>query len=187
MARLTPIEPVEAPPAVRELYTRLREALLIEPNNFFKTMGHSPELLAPLIEFSRVMLEGGVLERRLKEWVILQIARLHHCDYVYGAHKQALSRALTSDAIGERDMPFDTSTFTAADKLAIRYAGQVSTSEVDDATYREIEATFTSEEIVELTVLAGYYTFICRTVNALGIDNDQMRFLEEQELEKGSR
>lgn len=183
MARLTPIEPDKASPTVQALYRRLQEGLLIEPNNFFKTMGHAPELLAPLIEFSRVMLESGVLERRLKEWVILQIARLHHCDYVYGAHKQALSRALTSDAIGERDMPFDTSTFTPEDKLAIRYAGQVSTSEVDDATFREVEATFTSEEIVELTVLAGYYTFICRTVKALAIDNDKMKFLEHQEVE----
>lgn len=183
MARLTPIEFNEASPPVQALYTRLREGLLIDPNNFFKTMGHHAELLGPLIEFSRVMLESGVLERRLKEWVILQIARLHHCDYVYGAHKQALSRALMSDAIGERDTPLDTSTFTPADKLAIRYAGQVSTTEVDDATYAEVAATFSPEEIVELTVLAGYYTFICRTVNALQIDNDKMRFLQPQEVE----
>jgi 4-carboxymuconolactone decarboxylase len=183
MARLTPIESEQASPTVQALYKRLREGLMIEPNNFFKTMGHAPELLDPLVEFSRVMLEAGVLERRLKEWVILQIARLHHCDYVYGAHKQALSRALTSDAIGERDMPFDTSTLTAADKLAIRYAGQVSTSEVDDATYIEVAETFTPEEIVELTVLAGYYTFICRTVNALKIDNDSMKFLKPQAVE----
>lgn len=181
MARIQPIEPDKAPPAVREVYTRLRNALLIEPNNFFKTMGHAPDLLGPLVELSGVMLEAGSLERRLKEWVILQIARLHHCDYVYGAHKQALSRALMSDAIGERDMPLDTSTFTPADKLAIRYATQVSTTGVDDATFHELEATFTTEEIVELTVLAGYYTFICRTVNALAIDNDTMKFLEPQE------
>ena len=101
MARLKPIEPAEASPAVLALYERLREGMMIEPNNFFKTMAHSPGILAPLIEFSAVMLEGGVLERRLKEWVILQIARLHHCEYVYGAHKHALSRALMSDAIGD--------------------------------------------------------------------------------------
>lgn len=178
MARIQPIEPDKAVPTVQAVYQRLRGALLIEPNNFFKTMGHAPDLLGPLVELSGAMLEGGVLERRLKEWVILQIARLHNCDYVYGAHKQALSRALTSDAIGERDMPLDTSTFTAADKLAIRYAGQVSTSVVDDSTFQEVEATFTNEEIVELTVLAGYYTFICRTVNALQIDNDELKFLE---------
>lgn len=181
MARIPPIEPDKAPPAVREVYTRLRSALLIEPNNFFKTMGHAQDLLPPLVELSGAMLEAGVLERRLKEWVILQIARLHHCDYVYGAHKQALSRALMNEAIGERDTPLDTSTFTAADKLAIRYATQVSTSEVDDATFRELEETFTKEEIVELTVLAGYYTFICRTVNALAIDNDTLKFLETTE------
>ncbi|MDB5098813.1 MAG: hypothetical protein JWM80_3234 [Cyanobacteria bacterium RYN_339] len=183
MARIPPIEPDKAQPQVREVYTRLRTALLIEPNNFFKTMGHAPDLLAPLVELSGAMLEAGTLERRLKEWVILQIARLHHCDYVYAAHKQALSRALMSDAIGERDTPLDTSSFPASDKLAMRYATQVSTSEVDDATFKELEATFSTEEIVELTVLAGYYTFICRTVNALSIDNETLKFLETSEAQ----
>lgn len=181
MARIKPLEAQEASPAIRALYGTLREELLIEPNNFFKTVAHAPELLGPLIAFSRVLLEEGVLDRRLKEWVILQTGRMNSCDYVFEAHKQALSRAIMADVIGERRQPLDTSMLADTEKLALRYAGQVMANAVDDETFAELEAAFTREEVVELTVLAAYYNFICRAVNALAIDTDQLTFLAPKE------
>jgi alkylhydroperoxidase family enzyme len=179
MARINPIEPQEAPPVVKSLYETLRADLGIEPNNFFKTMAHNPELLRPLIEFSRVMLEGGLLPRRLKEWVILQIGRAHQCDYVYNAHKMALSRALMGDVLGDTGpVSLDASSLKKEEQLAIRYAGQITANNVEDETFKEVQATFSTPELIELTVLASYYNFICRTVNALQIDPDKLTFLE---------
>jgi alkylhydroperoxidase family enzyme len=178
MARIAPIEPAQATPEVRSLYETLRADLGIEPNNFFKTMAHNPELLKPLIEFSRAMLEGGDLPRRLKEWVILQIGRAHDCAYVYNAHKMALSRALMVDVLDESAFGMDATSLKKEEQLAIRYASQITANEVDDETFKEVQATFTPSELIELTVLAGYYNFICRTVNALQIDTDKLTFLE---------
>jgi alkylhydroperoxidase family enzyme len=178
--RIHPVEPSEATPEVKALYQQLTASLGIEPNNFFKTMGRNPELLKPLIDFSEVTLEKGKLERRLKEWVILQIGRLHNCDYVYEAHKQALSRALMSEVLDDRRKPLDTSSFADRDKLAIRYAGLITTNSVDDEIFAELRQAFSEEEIIELTVLAAYYTFICRVVNAFGIEFDEIQFLEPQ-------
>lgn len=178
MSRIPPIQPKEASPAVGALYQQLRQDLVIEPNNFFKTIAHAPDLLGPMIAFSRVLLEEGSLDRRLKEWVILQIGRLNDCAYVFEAHKQALSRAIMADVIGERRQPLDTSVLDDAEKLAIRYAAQITANNVDDATFQEVQQAFTKEEIVELTVLASYYNFICRAVNALAIDTDELTFLE---------
>lgn len=180
MARINPVEPAQATPEVQALYEDLRRELGIEPNNFFKTMGHSAVLLGPMIAFSNAMLEKGRLERRLKEWVILQIGRIHNCDYVYEAHKHALSRAIMRDVLDDRHKPLDTSSFSEAEKLAIRYAQQVSSGEVDDAVFAELRTIFDEEQIVELTVLAGYYNFICRVVNALGVESDKLKFLEQQ-------
>lgn len=180
MPRLTPVQPDQASPEVKELYKHLRDSLGIEPNNFFKSFGRNPEILKPLIDFSAATLESGKLERRLKEWVILQIGRLHNCDYVYEAHKQALSRALMSEVLDDRRQPLDTSSFAERDKLAIRYAGLVTANAVDDEIFAELRQEFTEEEIVELTVLASYYNFICRVVNAFGIEFDEIQFLEPQ-------
>lgn len=181
MARINPLETQDAPPAVRALYGTLRQELMIEPNNFFKTIANAPDLLGPMIAFSRALLEEGVLDRRLKEWVILQTGRLNHCDYVFDAHKQALSRAIMADVIGERRQPLDSSVLDAKEKLALRYAGQITANAVEDETFAELEGAFTGEEIVELTVLASYYNFVCRAVNALKIDTDKLTFLEPQE------
>lgn len=179
MARIAPVEPTEATTEVQGLYTKLRADLGIEPNNFFKTMAHNPELLAPMIEFSKVMLEGGALPRRLKEWVILQIGRAHDCAYVYNAHKMALSRALMVDVLDDHTIAgLDSSSLKKEEQLAIRYAGQITDNAVDDETFKEVQATFSPDEVMELTVLAGYYNFICRTVNALQIDTDKLTFLE---------
>lgn len=185
MARIAPVEPRDASREVRSLYDLLRQDLKIEPNNFFKSMAHHPELLRPLIEFSRVMLEGGVLDRRLKEWVILQIGRQCNCDYVYLAHKHALSRAIMNDVIDDRRLPLDTSSFSQAEKVAIRYAQQITENAVDDATFAEVRRTFNDEELTELTVLAGYYNFICRTCNALEIDMDTLQFLNPHLTDAG--
>lgn len=182
MSRISPIQPSEATPAVSALYQQLRQELTIEPNNFFKTLAHNPDALGPVIALSRVMLEEGRLERRLKEWVILQIGRLNNCDYVFEAHKQALSRAIMADVIGERRQPLNTSMLDDAEKLAIRYAAQITANAVEDATFAEISEAFTPEEVVELTLLASYYNFICRAVNALAIDTDELTFLEPQTL-----
>lgn len=179
MARISPIEPAQADAEVASLYSTLRADLGIEPNNFFKTMAHNPELLEPLIAFSRAMLEGGSLPRRLKEWVILQIGRTHECAYVYNAHKMALSRALMVDVLDDHTIAgLDSSSLKKEEQLAIRYAGQISDNSVDDETFKEVQATFSKSELIELTVLAGYYNFICRTVNALEIDTDKLTFLE---------
>lgn len=181
MARIDPIEPQQAPPAVAALYDKLRQDLGIEPNNFFKTMGHSPVLLKPLIEFSHAMLENGRLDRRLKEWVILQIGRLNDCAYVYEAHKHALSRVIMRDVLDDRQPSLDMSSLSEEEKLAIRYAHQVTANSVDAETFQELSARFDKEQIIELTVLASYYNFICRAVNALDIQTDVMTFLEAQE------
>ena len=180
MARIPPLDPSAASAPVQALFARLRRDLYIEPNNFFKTMGHAPDLLAPLIAFSRVLLEEGVLDRRLKEWVILQIGRLNACDYVFEAHKQALSRAILADVIGDRGTPPDPAVLDEAELLAIRYAGLISANAVDDATFAEVQDAFTDRELVELTTLAAYYTFICRIVNALGVEPDELTFLASQ-------
>lgn len=181
MARIEPIEPQNATPTVGALYDQLRKDLNIEPNNFFKTMGHSPVLLKPLIDFSFAMLENGRLERRLKEWVILQIGRLNDCPYVYEAHKHALSRVIMRDVLDDRPQALDMSSLSDDEKLAIRYAHQVTANTVDDATFEELRTRFDQEQIVELTVLASYYNFICRAVNALDVQTDVMTFLEPQE------
>lgn len=173
--RIRPLEFQDATAEQRALYERLREDLGIEPNNFFKTIGHHPGLLGPMIAMSQAMLEDGVLERRLKEWVILQVARQHQCGYVYEAHKMALSRALTTDVVDGGSL--EQSTQTPAERLAIRYAGQITLNAVEDETFTELREHFTEPQIVELTVLASYYNAVCRIVSALGVQMDDLKFL----------
>lgn len=176
MPRILPVEPQDANPEQQALYARLKEDLGIEPNNFFKTIARQPTLLEPMIALSQAMLEDGSLERRLKEWVILQVARLHQCGYVYEAHKKALSRALTTDAL-DGGSNLDMSTLTDCEKLAIRYAGQITANAVEPETFQELSACFTEAQVVELTVLASYYNAICRIVSALDVGMDDLRFL----------
>jgi AhpD family alkylhydroperoxidase len=178
MARINPIEPQDATPVIKALYQDLRTSLLIEPNNYFKTLAHTPELLKPLIELSRAMLESGLLDRRLNEWVILQVARQNQCPYVFDAHKQALSKAMMNDILDDFRLPMDTSSLNENEKLAIRYAEQITHNKVEEATFQALSAIFNAEEIVELTVLASYYNCICRMVDALGVDMEDLQFLE---------
>jgi alkylhydroperoxidase family enzyme len=91
----------------------------------------------------------------------------------------ALSRALMVDVLDDHTIAgLDSSSLKKEEQLAIRYAGQITANDVDDETFKEVQATFSPEELMELTVLSGYYNFICRSVNALQIDTDRLTFLE---------
>lgn len=178
MARIAPIRPEEASPAVAALYERLRQTLGIEPNNFFKTLAHQPELLAPMIELTGALLEGGGLDRRLKEWVILHVARAHGCPYVFDAHMRALSRLMVGASL---DAPAPVGAFgpDEGERLAIRYADEILTSGASAETFAALRGWFSEPEIVELTLLVGFYRMVCHLVTSLETPHDPLRFLAQ--------
>jgi len=76
MARVSYIEPENAPAEVKEIYDR---KLRGKPANVHKILAHRPQVLKGFLTFYPSI--GRALERRLYELVYIRVTMLNRCDY----------------------------------------------------------------------------------------------------------
>ncbi len=169
MARVRLNETADLPEEHRWLFERLeRQGPTL---NIFRALSHSPEALRRFMKFGTYLLSEGKLDPNLRELAILRTGYLCRAPYEFSQHVAFGRRAGLSDgqlrAIGEPDAAL----FDAKQLTVLAYAGELTTdSRVSDATYAAVEAFLSAEEIVELTMVTGFYNMVSRTLNALQVD-----------------
>ncbi|CAN0504716.1 unnamed protein product, partial [Phaeothamnion confervicola] len=62
--------------------------------------------------------------------------------------------------------------FDARERAALGIAEAVTAGKVDDATWAEGVAQFSNEEMVELVLVAGFYSMVGRVLDALRVELD---------------
>jgi 4-carboxymuconolactone decarboxylase len=170
MARLPYVDPEQAAPEVREAL----EAL--PPLNIFRTLAHAETSLRPALRLGQSILMAQQLDARLRELAILRVARLTGAEYEWVQHV-AIGRAVgvTEEQVAalERD-DAEAACFDDRERLALRVTTEVveddGTSEATLAAARDV---FSSREVVELIVAAGYYQLLAALMNSVDIDLDE--------------
>jgi AhpD family alkylhydroperoxidase len=81
MARLSYVEPDQAPPEVREIYDKMLGG---KPGSVQKLLAHRPELLKTFLAFYGSV--GRSLERRLYELVYIRVSMINQCHYCMQHH-----------------------------------------------------------------------------------------------------
>ena len=76
MARISYVEPAQAPPEVKEIYDT---ALKGKPGNVQKAIAHRPDILKSFLSFYSSV--GRHMERRLYELVYLRVSMVNQCHY----------------------------------------------------------------------------------------------------------
>jgi alkylhydroperoxidase family enzyme len=76
MARVSYVEPQQAPPEVKQIY---EQKLKGKPINLQKTLAHRPELLSKFVDFYASV--GKALDKRLYELVYIRVAMINQCEY----------------------------------------------------------------------------------------------------------
>ena len=117
------------------------------PSEMFQTLAIRPDLLAAMSGLGEAVYPGGLLERPLKERVIVEISRLNECQYCTASHTGTMAR-LGIDPL---------ETLTERERLALAYARAAcaDSNRVPDALFAQVQAAFSDAEIVELTFLIG--------------------------------
>jgi len=82
MARISYVEPAQAPPEVKEIYDT---ALKGKPGNVQKAIAHRPDILKSFLAFyasvGRQLDSNSSAGRRLYELVYLRVSMVNHCHY----------------------------------------------------------------------------------------------------------
>ena len=121
----------------------------LPPSEMFQALAVRPDLLAALSGLGTSVYPGGLLERSLKERVIVETSRLNECQYCAASHTGTMQRL---------GLPIeDAAPLTERERLALDYARAAvrDANHIPDSLFGEVAQAFSPEEIVELTFLVG--------------------------------
>jgi len=148
--------------------------------NAMRVAAHSPKLAQAIFGFMVPALREeitNVLDVRTKALVILKTSMLNGCNYCIG-HNLTLGRAcgMTEEEVAaiEGDM-VDTELFSAAEKAAITWAQHLTlrTYRQHPEAMQELKRHFNEAQIVEITMVSGFFNFWNRFVDSLQVDVEQ--------------
>ena len=145
--------------------------------NAIRVAAHSPRVAQPLVGFMVSALRtevSGVLEMRIKALVILKTSTLNGCAYCIG-HNSALGRSLgfkedEIEAISQDYLSSDY--FSPAEKAAMHWA-ECLTERIykrHPEAMAQLKSYFNDAQIVEITMVSGFFNFWNRFTDALEID-----------------
>ncbi|HEX2173835.1 MAG TPA: carboxymuconolactone decarboxylase family protein [Dehalococcoidia bacterium] len=134
----------------------------------------SPEFARGWLGLGTAARNKSSLDEKLRELVILQIGRHFGAAYVWSTHVAIARRAgATDEQLAALPAPPSSPHFTERERTALEYA-QVMTDQVrvPDELFERVRALFSPQELLELTVTAGFYNCVCRVVIALRLHEE---------------
>ena len=173
MARVKLLEKDQALTEAQELYEQLEKNGTIILN-LYKTAAHSPRAMRNFIRLGNSLLTAAELSPKLREMVILRIARLTGSEYEWSQHYPiALEVGVSKEQAEEIESWSDSKHFTDEEKAVLRYTDEVAQNiRVENKTFKELAKYLTERSIVELTLSIGYWGMVARLLVPLQVEID---------------
>ncbi len=146
-----------------------------EPLNMHRTIGNAPKVFRAYAGLAFALRMDAIVPRADRELIILRATQLAHGDYEFVQHKpMAISCGMTAAQIDAIAKWQDSTLFSERQRAVLAYAdGMASAEGVSDAVFAAMAKHFSPQEIVELTVTAGFYTAASQVTRSLGIKLEQ--------------
>ena len=167
MARISLIEPEQAPPEVKEVYDKLLRGKV---GNVQKAMAHRPEALKNFLAFYSSV--GRSLDRKLYELIYIRVSMINGCRYCLQHHLASSKRVgLTSEdwnALKQGNY----ARFDEKAQSALAYAEKLTrtSSKITDSDVAALKKHFSDAEIVDLHLLVGVANLTNRFTDPLGLE-----------------
>jgi alkylhydroperoxidase family enzyme len=139
------------------------------PVEMLQAMCLRPEILRAFAGFGNSVYPGGVLERRVKELVIITASQTNECQFCTSSHCDLVDIAdIVDDPLRVIAEPAG---LESRERLAIEYtrAAMHDSNNVPSAVQAQLHEHFTDPELVELSFLIGYINMLNLFNNLLGV------------------
>ena len=139
------------------------------PVEMLQAMCLRPGILAAFAGFGDSVYPGGLLQRRIKELVIITASAANDCQFCTNAHLDIVDIwDIVESPLQIIDEP---AALAPRERLAIEYTKAVlaDSNAIPEPLSRELHEHFTDPELVELTFLIGYINMLNLFNNALGV------------------
>jgi len=141
-----------------------------EPLRLFRTLAVHPELAARMRPLGAGILAHGAVEPRLREVMILRTCALCGAEYEWGVHAVAFAGAV---GLSEQQLAATANgdaaerVWSLLERAVVRLADELhERSGVSEELFAELARHFSTAQIVELVVTAGWYHTIAYVINA---------------------
>lgn len=144
--------------------------------HIFRTLAAHPRLLSSWLPFGGRLLQGSTLTPRVRELVILRTAALCGSDYEWGQHVGiGRDAGLSDDEMVACSAPASDGPWTGTD-LAVAIATEqlVTDHRMGDHCWQQLlDAGWSDEQLIELTMLAGHYAMLAGMLRSVGVETER--------------
>ena len=173
------IEPLQ-PPYEAEIDALLKKWMppgaASEPLRLFRTLAVHDELASRMRPLGAGILGHGRVEPREREIVIHRTCARAGAEYEWGVHVLAFGKPLglsdqqiAATVNGWAEDP----AWSEHDAQLIRLADELHEScSVSDALWADLTERFTSDQLLELVITAGWYRLLSYVINAAGVEHE---------------
>jgi 4-carboxymuconolactone decarboxylase len=167
--RIAPIDASDAPHDLAEFLSSDLGSL-----NIFRTMANHPGLFRRYLPFGGKLLNGGSIEARQRELLILRTGWNAGSEYEWGQHVRIGEQAGLTEAeiarvaagpTADGWSATDATLLTACDELCADHV-------ISDATWAALTEILDTRQLVELTLLVGHYVMIAGMLNSLRVQRE---------------
>jgi 4-carboxymuconolactone decarboxylase len=168
--RIPPLEPPHADD-LQALLTRMTPPGAPNVLALFRVLARHPVLAERSMGWGGFLLScKAALPLRDREVVINRVCALCGAEYEWGVHVAAFGAAAGFTPAQNRaiaDPSADDAALTERDRLLVRMVDELhETAQVSDGLWHELAAQWTTEQLLELLLLAGWYHAISYVCNA---------------------
>ena len=183
MARVKLLQKEEAQPKAREIYDKIEENGT-RVLNLYRALAHNPNVLRNFTRLGNSLLAGAELSPKLRELIILRIAKLSESEYEWVQHYPiALEAGVTHEQTEAISHWSDSTKFSNEERAVLQYADEVTQNvAVKGETFKTLQQHLNEQRIVELTASIGYWGMVARFLVPLQIDIDAQPAGSAQDL-----
>jgi len=175
MARVTLIDE-HATPDIAALVAKIRGARGGQLHVFYRALLHTPGLASAWFDFNNAVRFQTGLDDRVRELVIMRVATLTGCAYVWRVHQAQYAgpAGVTPQQVEALRDWRRSGLFGAADSALLAYTDSMTRDvAVADDVFKSLREHYSERYVVEITVLVAAYNMHTRVLKALDIQPDK--------------
>jgi alkylhydroperoxidase family enzyme len=172
MARVPYPERDEYPSAYLGAYDRMLRDRGDPPPNIFLALANIPNLLDPLLTFTKEMREGAVIEARLRELAILTVALATGATYESNHHwNSALEAGARREQLEQLAEAETSEAFDERERAIVRYAREATLSlKVSEETWSALRRHFPVREAMDVVMAVAWYNAVARMLIPMEVE-----------------
>lgn len=175
MARVALIDE-DATRDIAALAAKIRGARGGRLHVFYRALLHTPGLASAWFDFNNAVRFQTGLDDRVREIVIMRVAALTDCEYVWRVHQAqyAAPAGVTPQEIEAMRVDGNPGVFGTRERALLAYVDAMTQDvAVPDDVFGNLRQHFSEREVVDVTVLIAAYNMHTRVLKALDIQPDK--------------